>query len=209
MALQPVHIDINQDIKDWQEAVYGEEVRGANVDALTKLQAQMNGAVDYLAEKGETVDQTAKDVQTVRQAAQAAVDHANTISGQNKQYVDDTVAEYKQYADTKLTETTTQKELAETAKAGADSAATLAESWAVGGTGSREGENGNNSKFYAGKSKEDADRSSTEADRAAKYAQIVAPGFYIDVATMTLYQKAGVGVSFVVADDNVLCWKVA
>lgn len=209
MATQPVHIDINQDIKDWQEAVYGEEVRGANVDALTKLQDQMNGAVDYLVEKGETVDQAAQDVQTVRQAAQATVDHANTISGQNKQYVDDTVAEYKQYADTKLTETTTQKELAETAKAGADSAATLAESWAVGGTGSREGENGNNSKFYAGKSKEDADRSSTEADRAAKYAQIVAPGFYIDVATMTLYQKAGVGVSFVVADDNVLYWKVA
>lgn len=209
MALQPTHIDISQPIQDWKSARYGRQVRKANVEALTELQSQMNGAVDYLVEKGETVDQTVQDVQTVRQAAQDAVDHANTISGQNKQYVDDTVATYKQYADTKLTETTEQRELAETAKTGADSAATLAQSWAVGGTGTRDGENGDNSKFYAGKSKLDAERSSQEADRAAKYAQIVAPGFYIDTETMTLYQKAGVGVSFIVADDNLLCWKIA
>lgn len=209
MTLRPVHIDISKDILDWKNAEYGEEVRDANVDALTKLQDQMNGAVDYVAEKGETVDQAARDVQTARQAAQDSVDHANTVSGQNKQYVDATVAEYKRYADTKLTETTAQKELAETAKAGADGAATLSQSWAVGGTGTREGESGDNSKFYAGKSKLDADRSSQEADRAAKYAQIVAPGFYIDPESMELYIKAGVGVSFVVADDNLLCWKIA
>lgn len=209
MVLKPVHIDINKDIQDWQTERLGKKVRKASVNAFTKLQDQMNGAVDYLVEKGETVDQAARDVQTVRQAAQGAVDHANTISDQNKQYVDGTVAEYKQYADTTLTETTQQRQLAETAKTGADSAATLSQSWAEGGTGTRPGEDGDNSKLWAEKSQADADRSSYEADRAAKYASIVAPGFYLDPETMTLYQKAGVGVVFIVTEDKELCWKVA
>lgn len=209
MAIKPVHIDINQPIQNWGTAVYGEEVREANVEALTKLQDQMNGAVDYLVEKGETVDQAAQDVQTVRQAAQDAVDHANTISDQNEQYVDGTVAEYKQYADTTLTETTQQRQLAETAKTGADSAAILSQSWAEGGTSTRPGEDGSNSKYWAEKSQADAGRSSQEADRAAKYASIVAPGFYLDPETMTLYQKAGVGMVFIVTEDQELCWKVA
>lgn len=55
----------------------------------------------------------------------------------------------------------------------------------------------------------EADRASTEADRAAQYADIVAPGFYVDIDTMTLYIKDGVGVDFVIADDNTLCWKIA
>ena len=71
MAAQPVHIDINQQIQDWKNARYGRQVRSANVEALTELQNQMNGAVDYLVEKGEAVDQAAKDVQLVRQEAQA------------------------------------------------------------------------------------------------------------------------------------------
>lgn len=58
-------------------------------------------------------------------------------------------------------------------------------------------------------SKTEADRATTEADRAAQYSGIVAPGFYVDIETMTLYQKAGVGVDFIVAEDNVLCWKIA
>lgn len=209
MALKPVHIDINQPIQKWETERLGKKVRKASVDAFTKLQDQMNGAVDYLVEKGDTVDQTVQDVQTVRQEAQDAVDHANTISGQNKEYVDVTVSQYKQYADTKLTETTEQKELAETAKTGADNAATLAQSWAEGGTGTRPGEDGNNSKLWAEKSQGDAIRSSQEADRAAQYANIVAPGFYLDPETMTLYQKTGVGVTFLVTEDKELCWKVA
>ncbi|MBQ2803958.1 MAG: hypothetical protein IJF07_08685 [Lachnospiraceae bacterium] len=55
----------------------------------------------------------------------------------------------------------------------------------------------------------EADRAKVEADKAAQYAQIVAPDFYFDVDTMTLYQKTGAGVDFIVADANVLCWKIA
>ena len=198
MALQPVHIDISEDIQEWKDARYGRQVRAANVSALTKLQDQANAAVDYVVEKGEAVDQAAKDVQTVRQEAQGAVDHANDIT-----------AEYKQYADDKLTATELERQAAQAARTGSEAAATLAESWAVGGTGSRPGEDGNSSQFWAEKSQESAGQASREADRAAQYASIVAPGFLVDLEEMALYMKAGVGVDFVVTADAELFWKIA
>ncbi len=196
MAAQPVHIDINQQIQDWKNARYGRQVRSANVEALTELQNQMNGAVDYLIEKGEAVDQAASDVQQVRQEAQDAVDHANEIT-----------EEYKQYADTKLAETTEQRQLAETAKEEADESALLSESWAHGGTGTRPGEDTNNSEYHSQQSKTQADRAKDEADRASQYSQITAPDFYLDIETGALYQKGGAGVDFVVA-DAILYWKI-
>lgn len=198
MATQPVHIDISQELNGWADAQIGRDVRKYNVSALTKLQDQANAAVDYVVEKGEAVDQAAKDVQTVRQEAQGAVDHANDIT-----------AEYKQYADDKLAAMELERQAAQTARTGSEAAATLAESWAVGGTGSRPGEDGDNSKFHAEKAKESAERASQEADRAAQYAGIVAPGFLVDLEEMALYMKAGVGVDFVVTADAELCWKIA
>lgn len=55
----------------------------------------------------------------------------------------------------------------------------------------------------------EADRAKVEADKAAQYSSIVAPEFYVDIDTMTLCMKDGVGVDFVVADNNVICWKIA
>lgn len=196
MAAQPVHIDINQQIQDWKNARYGRQVRSANVEALKELQNQMNGAVDYLVEKGEVVDQAAKDVQLVRQEAQGAVDHANEIT-----------EEYKQYADTKLAETMKQRQLAETAKKEADESALLSESWAHGNTGARPEENTDNASYWSQQSKTDADRAKEEADRASQYSQIIAPGFYFDIDTATLYIKGGAGVNFIV-DNATLYWKI-
>ena len=194
MALQPVHVNINQDIQDWTTARYGRQVRAANVSALTKLQDQANAAVDYIVEKGEAVDQAAKDVQTVRQEAQGAVDHANDIT-----------AEYKQYADDKLAATEQERQAAQTARTGSEAAATLAESWAVGGTGARPGADGNNSKYFSDQSKADADRAKEEADRAAQYASIVPPTFHIDFTTMELIQDTqGSGITFTLDENKVL-----
>ncbi|GAA6295668.1 hypothetical protein F220043C3_41020 [Enterocloster asparagiformis] len=198
MAAQPVHIDISQEINGWANAQIGRDVRKYNVSALAKLQDQTNTAVDYVVEKGEAIDQAAKDVQTVRQEAQGAVDHANDIT-----------AEYKQYADDKLAATEQERQAAQTARTGSEAAATLAESWAVGGTGARPGEDGDNSQFWAEKSQESAGQASREADRAAQYASIVAPGFLVDPDSMELYMKTGVGVDFIVTDDAELCWKIA
>lgn len=198
MAITLTHVDINREIKDWQKAIYGREVRAANVSALTKLQDQANGAMDYITEKGVEIDTVRADVEQVRQNAQASVDHANDIT-----------AEYKQYADDKLAETESERQAAEAAKEGADQAAVLAKSWATGGTSTRTGEDGDNSRYYSELSKSEADRATTEADRASQYASIVAPGFYVNLDTMELYMKAGVGVDFLVVDGNILCWKVA
>lgn len=66
-----------------------------------------------------------------------------------------------------------------------------------------------NSATSASASLTEANRAQTEADRAAQYSSIVAPGFYVDLDSMSLFMKTGVGVDFIVADGNKLCWKIA
>ena len=66
----------------------------------------------------------------------------------------------------------------------------------------------NNSKYYSEISKEEADRAKEEADRATQYAKIVAPGFYFDPETASLYMKSGRGVDFIV-DSSDLYWIIA
>ena len=84
----------------------------------------------------------------------------------------------------------------------------LSKSYAVGDTGTRDGEETDNSKYYSEQSRIESKRAEVEADKAALYAQVIAPGFYVDPETMALYMKKGVKVDFKVADDNVLCWKL-
>ena len=86
--------------------------------------------------------------------------------------------------------------------------ATLSESWAIGGTGSRTGEDKNNSKYYSERSAEEAAAAKNSAENAAKYAQITAPDFYLDIDTGRLYMKGGVGVDFKL-EDGKLYWKVS
>ena len=86
--------------------------------------------------------------------------------------------------------------------------ATLSESWAIGGTGSRTGEDKNNSKYYSERSAEEAAAAKKSAETAAKYAQITAPDFYLDIDTGRLYMKGGVGVDFKL-EDGKLYWKVS
>ena len=86
--------------------------------------------------------------------------------------------------------------------------ATLSESWAIGGTGSRAGEDEDNSKYYSERSAEEAAAAKNSAENAAKYAQITAPDFYLDIDTGRLYMKGGVGVDFKL-EDGKLYWKVS
>lgn len=53
----------------------------------------------------------------------------------------------------------------------------------------------------------EADRAKMEADKAAAYSNIVAPDFYLDLETMELYKKGGVGVDFYLEDAQ-LYWKI-
>ena len=87
----------------------------------------------------------------------------------------------------------------------AKDAAKLAESWAVGGTGTRSGEDGNNSKYYSEQSSSQADRAEEAAERAAAYASIVPPAFHIDFDTMELIQDTQAqGISFTMDEDKIL-----
>lgn len=84
----------------------------------------------------------------------------------------------------------------------------LSQSWAIGGTGSRHGEDGNNSKYYSDQSKADADRAKNEADRAAQYASIIPPTFHIDFDTMELIQDSqGGGITFTLDENKVLSFE--
>lgn len=178
-------IDLSPERQTWEEAEYGEEVREAGVSSLQKTEDAINETVDEVNRAAQDVRGAAAD------AAQVAKDAAATVVRAN-QTVD--------HADDILADATVQA----TAAAGS---ADLSESWAVGGTGKRTGENTNNSEYYSNQARNSADAAKTEADRAAQYSKIVAPGFFFDPSVAGLYMKAGVGVDFKAAESR-LYWKI-
>ena len=64
------------------------------------------------------------------------------------------------------------KQLADQHASQAEAWSAISKSWAIGGTGTREGEDTDNSKYYSEQSKSEADRAKNEADRAAAIAGI-------------------------------------
>ena len=98
----------------------------------------------------------------------------------------------------------------ETAIGEAKDAAKLSESWAVGGTGTRDGEDGDNSKYYYKQSQAEADRAKQEADKAAAFSEIVPPVFRIEQETMELIQEtAATGIKFSLTEEKELCIEFA
>lgn len=85
--------------------------------------------------------------------------------------------------------------------------ATESKSWAIGGTGSRTDEDTNNSEYYSVQSATQAAAAKRSAENAAKYSEIIAPDFYLDIDTGRLYMKAGVGIDFKL-DGGKLYWKM-
>ena len=70
-------IDLATEIAQWAAAKYGRQVRSATISALTKVQDQMNTAIEYITNLGtdtETIQQSA--IQAAAQAA-AAAENAN------------------------------------------------------------------------------------------------------------------------------------
>ncbi len=145
------------------------------------------------------------------------------------QNIKDTTEQYKTYADniasdfSKSVRDTTEKftenvantaeEFKEEAKNLAEQysreAAKDAESWAIGGTGTRAGEDMNNSKYYSELSRSSADDAVNAAKLAKDYSTIVMPDLYLDGETGILYEKTGVGVDVILDEDSAyLCWKI-
>lgn len=90
----------------------------------------------------------------------------------------------------------------------AKNAAKLSESWAIGGTQSRQGEDENNSKYYSSQSKTEADRAARAAEQAETYASIIPPKFHIDTDTMELIQDSQAdGIIFSLDENKILSYE--
>ena len=145
-------------------------------------------------------EQAAKDSETI------SIQKANEASvSASEAYVSESAAlEYKQ-----------ESALSQQAAAASEQAAKDSENIATQKAGEAESsayaaeESKKTAVAKASEASTQANRAQTEADRAAQYSSIVAPGFYVDLDSMSLYMKTGVGVDFIVADGNKLCWKIA
>ncbi len=170
-------INLQPEISTWRAARRGEDVRGAAISALEKTEGAVNDAIQGL-------DKATSDVKETTQAAVDAISTANDTTKRANETLD--------HADNVLTGATKQ------ADAAAESAIN-SQSWAVGGTDSRDGENNDNSKYYSEKAAE-------QAVRAEQYANVHEPSFIIE--NNRLYMKQDSVLDFVVI-DNRICWKIA
>lgn len=199
-----VHIDLTEEIENWRSAAYGRQVRAAQISALQKTQIQVNGAIDYIDQKGKEVDKTREDADDILKQAEKI----NTDSEENVKAAESWAHGHADYPDREQDNAKYWSEQAGDSAEDSSGSATLSKSWAVGGTDTRDGENTDNSKYWSGQSKSQADRAKEEADRASQYSQIVAPNFFLDIETGKLFQKGGTGVDFKVVDGK-LYWKIA
>lgn len=143
--------DISNEINQFRAAIYGRDVRDSMVSLAEKVNTEVESNTAHVDRAVKTAENASRAANQASQAAQDAVKHANDISAGNKKYVDDTVAEYKQYADDKLTATSEKASQASASAAAASESvntaqqeANTAKRWAIGGTGFEE----NNAKYY-------------------------------------------------------------
>lgn len=118
------------------------------------------------AARAESAETGARTAQEAAEAAQEAAEAAQSAS----ELALDKTLEAKDEAVQSATEATESASRAEGAAYGADDSATLARSWAVGDTSTREGEDTDNAKYYAEQAKEKADGIGDSVERAKEYA---------------------------------------
>lgn len=170
--------DISKEILNFKTAVLGEEVRGSMISLAEKLNTEV--------ENGTTgINLAVKNVNEVAKTASEAVDRANTAVN------------------------TAERDLenANFVMRNAENIVNESEAWAHGHKDFPQNDH-DNAEYWSGVSREYVDQARNEADRAAQYASITAPDFYVDTEDMYLYIKAGVGIDFIVTEDNELCWRI-
>ena len=199
-----IHVDLSQEMEDWRSALYGKEVRAAQISALTKTQTQMNLAVDYIGQKGDDITATKENADNIL----AKATEINTTAEEHMKQAEAWAHGRTDHPDQSEDNAEYWSNQSKASATASDKSAKASESWAVGGTGTRDGENTDNSKYWSGQSQTQADRAKNEADRASQYSTIVSPDFYLDEETMQLCEKGGKGVAFGVY-DGVLAWKIA
>lgn len=181
MAVTATHIDLTEEKRQWAEAVYGKEVRQATVDAYTSIEGQLNDTVDKVIDASNDIIAAAENANeaaaAARDTAQRAEAAAQEAIREASESVDRAVEAARQATEAANEATRSAGSViaqaeatVETVVADARHYSDLAESWAVGDTGVRVGENNNNSKYYSTLSSGHADRANTQADRATSEA---------------------------------------
>lgn len=178
--------DISKEINDFQNAVYGEEVRESLISLAQKVNADGEDALSEVAEQVTRIDGIAAEATQALSDANTALNTANVAINEAQETLTAGAQQVQQAA----------------------GSAAIAESWAIGNKGIRPGENSNNSKYFSEQSKADADRAKQEADRAAQYSAVIAPTFHIDLETMELIQDTqGTGIEFSLDENKVLSFE--
>lgn len=188
------HLKIQESLIDYDGIIASEEF-----NFLTDLIAQAT-----------TIPALIIDINTSIEEVTAKIAEVNTKLAQYETQMQTYATEFAEMQaeqQTVINELHTYMENMENAAA---ASAKNSESWAIGNTGTRPGENTNCSKYFSEQAKDEADRSKSEADRAATYASMVAPNVYIDWENMTLVQSTeGVGITLSLDDDKVLSFSYA
>ena len=156
--------DISAEIQAFRDAVYGEEVRESMISMAQKVNADGETALAQVADQVTRIDEIAAEATQTLNNANTAINTANEAISEAQ----DTLKEGQQQVQQ------------------AAGSATLSQSWARGGTGTREGEDADNSLYYSMESKSEADRAKAEADRAQQYAGITIPNVYINFESRDL-----------------------
>lgn len=167
---------------------------------IDNLRDIIKGATEEATNRAETAASSANTSaieasSSASAAASSATEAANTAS------------EFK--SDIVEIKTEFEQEAARLAKEYAEEASKTSESWAVGGTGTRTGEDVDNSKYYSEVSKSSASAAENAANLAKDYSTIVMPDLYLEPDTGVLYEKTGVGIDVQIDEDTAkLYWKI-
>ena len=136
-------------VKDGNEATITAEIRDASIGieklSLTAV-SQLEGYVSSASQSAQTATTKANEAS---ESATSALNSANTaVNAANNAATSATSAQ------TSANNAATSASSASSSAANATSQATLSQSWAVGNTGARDGENTNNAKYWAEQAKD-------------------------------------------------------
>jgi len=118
---------------------------------VTTVETYKTQAQGYAGDASTAATAAARDANTAHDNAQSAIQSAQqaTVSATTAESYTNTASTYAASAQTSATNARASKEAAATSETNATAKAVLSESWAVGGTGTRQGENTNNAKYWA------------------------------------------------------------
>jgi len=150
--------DISQEIQKFRDAEKGEEVRGSMISLAIKVNADGENALEEVAEQVTRIDGIAAQATQTLNNANTAINTANEAISEAQDTLAEGVQQVQQAA----------------------GSATLSKSWARGSTGTRTGEDTDNSRYYSLQSQSEADRAKVQADRAEMYAGFIVPEFWVN-----------------------------